>query len=36
MKATTRIVLPHFKEAGKPFALLFWSRDPDMSQHNTK
>lgn len=36
MKATTRIVLPHFAEAGKPFALLFWSRDPDMSQHNTK
>ena len=35
MKATTRIVLPHFKEAGKPFALLFWSRDPDVSQHNT-
>jgi arylsulfatase A-like enzyme len=36
MKATTRIVLPHFAAAGKPFALLFWSRDPDMSQHNTK
>jgi arylsulfatase A-like enzyme len=36
MKATTRIVLPHFAAAGKPFALLFWSRDPDVSQHNTK
>ena len=36
MKAATRIVLPHFKESGKPFALLFWSRDPDFSQHNTK
>ncbi len=36
MKATTRIVLPHFKDTGKPFVLLFWSRDPDMSQHNTK
>ena len=35
MKATTRIVLPHFAAAGKPFALLFWSRDPDMSQHQT-
>ncbi|MBW8708506.1 MAG: alkaline phosphatase family protein [Alphaproteobacteria bacterium] len=35
MKATTRIVLPHFKEAGKPFAMLFWSRDPDKSQHET-
>ncbi|HEY1877925.1 MAG TPA: alkaline phosphatase family protein, partial [Rhizomicrobium sp.] len=36
MKATTRIVLPHFAEDGKPFALLFWSRDPDFSQHNTR
>src|ERR1700744_811569 len=36
MKAATRIVLPHFRETGKPFVLLFWSRDPDMSQHNTK
>jgi arylsulfatase A-like enzyme len=36
MKATTRIVLPHFKEAGKPFAMLFWSRDPDASQHGTR
>jgi arylsulfatase A-like enzyme len=36
MKATTRIVLPHFKESGKPFAMLFWSRDPDMSQHGTR
>ena len=36
MKATTRIVLPHFKEAGKPFAMLFWSRDPDVSQHGTR
>ena len=34
MKATTRIVLPHFQETGKPFAMLFWSRDPDISQHN--
>lgn len=36
MKATTRIVLPHFQKAGKPFALLFWSRDPDASQHGTR
>jgi arylsulfatase A-like enzyme len=36
MKAANRIVLPHFQQAGKPFVLLFWSRDPDMSQHNTK
>jgi arylsulfatase A-like enzyme len=34
MKATTRIVLPHFAETGKPFAMLFWSRDPDITQHN--
>jgi arylsulfatase A-like enzyme len=36
MKATTRIVLPHFKQSGKPFAILFWSRDPDYSQHNSE
>lgn len=36
MKATTRIVLNHFAALGKPFVLLFWSRDPDFSQHNTK
>ena len=36
MKATTRIVLPHFAESGKPFAMLFWSRDPDASQHGTR
>ena len=33
-KAATRIVLPHFKESGKPFMMLFWSRDPDKSQHD--
>ena len=36
MKATTRIVLPHFQNTEKPFALLFWSRDPDASQHGTR
>ncbi|HWC63294.1 MAG TPA: alkaline phosphatase family protein, partial [Rhizomicrobium sp.] len=35
-KAATRIVLPRFKVDGKPFILFFWSRDPDMSQHNTR
>ena len=35
MKAATRIVLPHFKESGKPFVLLFWSRDPDKSASTT-
>jgi arylsulfatase A-like enzyme len=34
MKAFTRIVLPHFQKTAKPFVLLFWSRDPDNSQHN--
>ena len=31
---TTRAVLPLFKERNKPFALVFWSRDPDGTQHN--
>jgi arylsulfatase A-like enzyme len=30
----TRLILPRFKEAGKPFVLVFWSRDPDGTQHN--
>ena len=30
----TRVILPRFKEAGKPFVLVFWSRDPDGTQHN--
>jgi hypothetical protein len=30
----TRVVLPLFKERNKPFLLVFWSRDPDGSQHN--
>jgi Type I phosphodiesterase / nucleotide pyrophosphatase len=32
--AATRVVLPMFKERNKPFLLVFWSRDPDGSQHN--
>jgi len=28
------VLLPRFKAADKPFALVFWSRDPDGSQHN--
>src|SRR3954451_22831318 len=31
----TKVVLPMLKELGKPFVLVFWSRDPDGSQHNT-
>jgi len=30
----TQVVLPLFKERGKPFLLVFWSRDPDGTQHN--
>jgi hypothetical protein len=30
----TKAVLPMFKERAKPFILVFWSRDPDGSQHN--
>jgi predicted AlkP superfamily pyrophosphatase or phosphodiesterase len=32
--ATTRAVLPAFAASGKPFVLVFWSRDPDGTQHN--
>src|SRR3954468_15875551 len=31
----SKIVLPMFKARNKPFVLVFWSRDPDGSQHNT-
>src|SRR6516225_1039227 len=31
---TTPVVLPMFKERNKPFVLVFWSRDPDGTQHN--
>ncbi|HUI95278.1 MAG TPA: alkaline phosphatase family protein [Xanthobacteraceae bacterium] len=31
---TTKVVLPLFKARNKPFVLVFWSRDPDGSQHN--
>jgi arylsulfatase A-like enzyme len=30
----TDFVLPRFKRDGKPFVLVYWSRDPDGSQHN--
>jgi hypothetical protein len=33
LNAFTRVVLPMFKETGKPFAVLYWSRDPDGTQH---
>jgi Type I phosphodiesterase / nucleotide pyrophosphatase len=30
---TARVILPLFKEKNKPFVLVFWSRDPDGTQH---
>ncbi len=30
----TKAVLPMFKSRHKPFVLVFWSRDPDGTQHN--
>jgi hypothetical protein len=29
----TKVVLPLFKARGKPFVLVYWSRDPDGTQH---
>lgn len=31
---TTKAVLPLLKARSKPFAIVFWSRDPDGTQHN--
>jgi arylsulfatase A-like enzyme len=31
----TKVVLPRFKEKAAPFFMVFWSRDPDGTQHNT-
>jgi arylsulfatase A-like enzyme len=31
--ATSKVVLPMLVKSGKPFALLYWSRDPDGTQH---
>jgi arylsulfatase A-like enzyme len=31
--ATSKVILPIFAKTGKPFALLYWSRDPDGTQH---
>jgi hypothetical protein len=30
----TKVVLPLFKARNKPFVMVFWSRDPDGTQHN--
>ena len=34
VSAATSVVLPLFKQQGKPFLMVFWSRDPDGTQHN--
>jgi hypothetical protein len=31
---TTDVILPTFAERDKPFVLIYWSRDPDGTQHN--
>lgn len=30
----TKVLLPRFKAEGKPFVMIFWSRDPDGTQHD--
>ncbi len=32
----TKVLLPHFKESRKPFMLLYWSSDPDGTQHSQR
>ncbi len=34
LNVATKAVLPIFKERGKPFVMVYWSRDPDGTQHN--
>jgi hypothetical protein len=34
LAAATKAVLPLFRQRSKPFMLVFWSRDPDGTQHN--
>lgn len=34
LKVATQVLLPRFKAEAKPFVLVFWSRDPDGTQHN--
>ncbi len=34
--AVTKVVLPELRRRGRPFVLVFWSRDPDVTQHNQK
>jgi hypothetical protein len=34
IEAATRAVLPLLRQRARPFVLLYWSRDPDGTQHN--
>jgi arylsulfatase A-like enzyme len=31
---TTKVILPLFKQRNKPFVMVYWSRDPDGTQHS--
>jgi Type I phosphodiesterase / nucleotide pyrophosphatase len=33
LSVTTQTLIPSLKNSGKPFVMLFWSRDPDTTQH---
>jgi len=34
VKVATDVVLPMLRKTGKPFLMVYWSRDPDGTQHN--
>jgi len=34
IKVATKVILPKFSADNRPFALVYWSRDPDGTQHN--
>jgi hypothetical protein len=36
IRLVTKVLLPRFVKASKPFLLVYWSRDPDKSQHGQK
>ena len=36
VRATTRALLPVLERRGRPFVLVYWSRDPDISQHGQR
>jgi len=33
-EVVTKVILPMFKARNRPFVIVFWSRDPDGTQHN--